>query len=90
MLGELKELSNTRYVSPYNIASIYAGLNDKDQAFQWLEPAYQDHSFYMAVLGQEASMDKLRPDPRFQNLLKRMQLPEQADVAEAEYTWRKD
>ncbi|HLA09193.1 MAG TPA: protein kinase [Pyrinomonadaceae bacterium] len=76
VLEELKELSKTRYVSPYNIASIYAGLNDKDQAFQWLERAYQDHSFYMAVLRQEAPMDNLRPDPRFKDLLKRMHLPE--------------
>jgi len=76
VLEELKELSNRRYVSPYNIASIYAGLNDKDRAFEWLERAYQDRSFYMALLKAETVLDNLRPDPRFKDLLKRMNLPE--------------
>jgi tetratricopeptide (TPR) repeat protein len=76
VLEELKELSKTRYVSPYNIACIYAGLNDKDQAFEWMERAYQDHSFYMAILSADVTMDNLRPDPRFKDLLKRLHLPE--------------
>jgi Flp pilus assembly protein TadD len=45
MLEELKELSKTRYALPYNIACIYAGLNDKDRAFARLERAYQERSF---------------------------------------------
>ncbi|MDQ3253857.1 MAG: hypothetical protein M3R15_08120, partial [Acidobacteriota bacterium] len=44
VLEELKELSKQRYVSAYNIACVYAGLNDKDQAFKWLERAYQERS----------------------------------------------
>lgn len=76
VLEELKALSKQRYVSPYNIACIYAGLGDKDQAFEWLERAYQDRSFYMVLLKTEAVLDSLRPDPRFKDLLKRMNLPE--------------
>ncbi|KXK05315.1 MAG: serine/threonine protein kinase [Acidobacteria bacterium OLB17] len=76
LLEELKELSKERYVSPYNIACVYAGLNDKDQAFAWLERAYQDRSVYMTLLKTETVLDNLRPDPRFKDLLKRMNLPE--------------
>ena len=76
VLEELKELSKLRYVSPYNIACIYAGLNDKDQAFEWLERSYQERSFYMTLLKADAVMDGLRSDPRFKDLLKRVGLPE--------------
>jgi eukaryotic-like serine/threonine-protein kinase len=75
-LEELKELSKERYVSQYNIACIYAGLNDKDQAFQWLEHAYQERSFMMALLKVDIAWDNLRDDPRFKDLLRRMNLPE--------------
>ncbi len=76
VLVELQELSKARYVSPYNIAIIYAGLNDKDQAFEWLERAYQDRSFNMTLLRTETVLDNLRTDPRFKDLLKRMDLSE--------------
>jgi serine/threonine-protein kinase len=76
VLEELNELAKQRYVSPYYMACVYAGLNDKDQAFAWLERAYQERSFFMALLKTEAVLDNLRPDPRFKDLLKRMNLPE--------------
>jgi TolB-like protein/Flp pilus assembly protein TadD len=76
VLEELKVLSKRGYVSDYNIACVYAGLNDKDQAFAWIERAYQERSLFMALLKSEAVLDNLRPDPRFKDLLKRMNLPE--------------
>ncbi|HYV00216.1 MAG TPA: tetratricopeptide repeat protein [Pyrinomonadaceae bacterium] len=75
-LEELKELSKKRYVSPYNFACVYTGLNDKDQAFEWLERTYQERSFFMTQLKADTVLDNLRPDPRFKDLLKRMNLPE--------------
>jgi len=75
-LEELKELSKKRYVSPYNFACIYAGLNDRDQAFEWLERTYQERAFFMTQLKVDTVLDNLRPDPRFKDLLKRMNLPE--------------
>ena len=75
-LEELKELAKKRYVSPYNFACIYAGLNDKDQAFEWLERTYQERAFFMTQLKVDTVLDNLRPDPRFKDLLKRMNLPE--------------
>ncbi len=76
VLEELKELSKTRYVSTFNSACIYAGLNDKDRAFEALEGAYQDRSFFMALLNSETVFDNLQSDPRFKDLLKRMNLPQ--------------
>jgi len=76
VLEELKGLSKQRYVSSYNVACVYAGLNDKDQAFEWLEHAYQERAFFMTLLKTDTVLDNLRPDPRFKDLLKRMNLPE--------------
>ena len=76
VLEELKELSKTRYVSPFNRACIYAGLNDKDRAFEALELAYQERAHFITLLKSETVFDNLRPDPRFKHLLKRMNLPE--------------
>jgi len=72
----LIRISTQEYVSPYFIAIVYAGLGDKDQAFAWLEKAYQDRSTLMAQLKVEAFFDPLRSDPRFQDLLRRMNFPE--------------
>ena len=76
VLDELKELSKKQHVSPYSIAIIYAGLGDKDQAFEWLNKAYDQRSFFIALLKVETVLDNLRPDPRFNVLLKRANLPE--------------
>jgi len=75
ILDELKEQSKKQYVPAYSIAIIYAGLNDKDQAFEWLNKAYADRSFYIALLNFESTLDYLRPDPRFKELLRRANLP---------------
>jgi len=75
LLDELKEQSKKQYVPAYSIAIVYAGLNDKDQAFEWLNKAYDDRSFYIALLNFESTLDNVRPDPRFKELLKRANLP---------------
>jgi tetratricopeptide (TPR) repeat protein len=41
VLDQLKELSAERYVAPYNVAVIYAGLGENDEAFRWLRPRKQ-------------------------------------------------
>src|SRR6201988_108908 len=75
VLDDLKEQSKRQYVPAYSIAIIYAGLNDKDQAFEWLNKAFDDRSFYIALLNFESTLDNLRPDPRFKELLRRAHLP---------------
>jgi eukaryotic-like serine/threonine-protein kinase len=77
VLNHLKVLSADSYIAPYDFAVIYAGLGQRDQAFAWLNRAYADHSYYMAVyLTTDARLDNLRSDPRFADLRHRVGLPE--------------
>jgi serine/threonine-protein kinase len=75
ILEELKQLSRQEYVPSDNMALICAGLGEKDQAFAWLEKAYDERSFRMAWLKVEPRWDDLRSDPRFTQLLQRTGLP---------------
>ena len=76
ILDHLKELSMQRYVAPYNFAVIYAGLSQKDEAFNWLNRAYDDRSYMLAVyLNTDTRLDSLRSDPRFNELRRRIGLP---------------
>jgi tetratricopeptide (TPR) repeat protein len=61
-------------VSPYGIATVYAALGDKDQAFAQLEQAYKQRTEYMDFLKVDPELDSLRSDPRFQGLLRSMNL----------------
>jgi TolB-like protein/DNA-binding winged helix-turn-helix (wHTH) protein/Tfp pilus assembly protein PilF len=72
ILEDLKNRSEQGYSDAADIALIYAGLNEKDHAFTWLEKAYQDR-FNPSVLSRPA-FDTLRSDPRFQRLLRRVGL----------------
>ena len=72
VLEELKRISRERYVSPYHIATIFAGLGDKDQAFACLDEAYLDRSEWLIWLAVDPKMDPLRRDDRFQDLLRRV------------------
>ena len=76
MLDQLKETAKTQYVSPYDFALLYTGLGDKEQAFQWLERGYQDHSMDMTDLKTNPFFDPLRSDPRFADLVRRVGLPQ--------------
>jgi serine/threonine-protein kinase len=71
-INELLRLSKQRYVSPYDIAQIYAGLGDKDQAMAWLEKANEDWARGIHYLNVNPIFDTLRPDERFAALTKRM------------------
>ena len=77
VLDHLKELSAHSWVAPYNVAVIYAGLGEKDQAFALLDRAYKDRSYYLAVyLPTDERLDNLRSDPRFAELRRHVGLPE--------------
>ena len=71
---DLKEQSQRRYIAPCVIASLYAALSEKDQAFVWLDKAYEAHDFILVLLKVEPMFDGLRSDPRFTVLLKRVGL----------------
>ena len=74
MLDQLKEIAKQRYVPAYSFAIVYAGLGEKDQAFQWLERSYQDRAFEMTSLKVDPLVDNLRSDPRFADLVRRVGL----------------
>ncbi len=76
VLDELKEGSRTKYISWRNIAVIYAGLGDKDQAFACLDKAYELRDSRIVFIKVDPLFDPLRDDPRFKNLLRRIGLPE--------------
>jgi TolB-like protein/Tfp pilus assembly protein PilF len=63
------------YVSPYLIAQIYADLSDKDHAFEWLNTGYKEHDENMIKLRTDFTMDSLRSDPRYTELVRKMDFP---------------
>jgi TolB-like protein len=75
-----KELELTKkraqhiYILPYNVARICARLGVKDEAFAWLEKAYEERSEHLTMLKVDPLLDSLRPDPRFANLVRRVGL----------------
>jgi serine/threonine protein kinase/tetratricopeptide (TPR) repeat protein len=77
VLDHLKELSARSYVAPYNVAVVYAGLGDKDEAFRWLNRAFDERSYLLAIyLTTDSRLDNLHSDTRFADLRRRIGLPE--------------
>jgi tetratricopeptide (TPR) repeat protein len=75
ILRQLQERSKASYVSPYMLATIFTALGDKNQAFTFLEEAYQQRSPDIAYfLRADLRLDPLRGDPRFADLLRRVGL----------------
>ena len=75
VLNELLKLNESRYVTPAALVNVYIGLGDKDQAFAWLEKAYQEKSNYLVYLKVFPLIDPLRSDPRYNELVRRVGLP---------------
>jgi len=71
LLGALEMASQQRYVPPYAIALVYAGLGDRDAVFEWLDRGYGARDVHMMFLTVDAKWDPYRSDPRFQDLLAR-------------------
>ncbi len=77
ILHDLEHKSKSVYVSPYTFATIYAGLGEKDRAFEFLEKAYQQRSLDIPWhLKADLRIDNLRSDPRFQDLARRVGYPQ--------------
>jgi len=75
LLGELEQMSKRKYVSPYQVATIYAALGEKEQSFQWLAKALDEHNDSLVGLKVDPAFASLRSDPRFADLLRRVGLP---------------
>ena len=75
ILDDLTTLSKEKYVSPYFFAGIHVGLGEDDRAIEYLEKSYEEHSHWLIYLHIDPSMDRMRSNPRFQDLLRRIGLP---------------
>jgi len=75
VLDQLRAASKQRYVPALSFAIVYVGLGEKEQAFMWLEKAYDERTNSLAYLKVTAWWDPLRSDPRFADLVRRIGLP---------------
>ena len=76
VIDRLAEISKDRYVCSFDFAGIYVGLGESGSAYKWLEKAYTERSDCLPWAGVDPRLDPLRPEPRFQELLHRIGLPE--------------
>ena len=75
VLEQLRAASKQKYVPALSFAIVYVGLGEKEQAFLWLEKAYDERTNSLAYLKVQATWDPLRSDPRFADLVRRIGLP---------------
>ncbi len=73
-LDELEETSKSGYVPSVYRALVHVGLDQREQAFEWLEKAYQEHDVNLVSLAVEPTLASIRDDPRFTRLLQLMRL----------------
>ena len=74
-LADLHLLAQSRYVSSLYFAAIYTGLGEKSTALDWLDKAYKERNDRLLYLNVDPMADPLRSEPRFQKLMKRLNLP---------------
>lgn len=72
VLDELRDLASERYVSAYYFAIVHLGLGELDRGFEWLEKAFQERAGFVAFIGVEPVFDVVRADPRFEDLVRRL------------------
>jgi tetratricopeptide (TPR) repeat protein len=70
-LRMLEGMSRERYLPPYAIALVYAGLGEREAVFQWLDKAYDARDVHLIFLPVDAKWDPFRADPRFEALIAR-------------------
>ncbi|MGA9768966.1 MAG: hypothetical protein WBV94_07995 [Blastocatellia bacterium] len=74
-LEQLRLRAKSEYVPPYQFVSAYAGLDERDSAFEWLEKGYVARDRIVLLMKVHPMFDPLRSDPRFDNLMRRVGLP---------------
>ena len=75
LLAQLMERRAQEYVPASALADIYIGLGEHDEALRWLEVAYEERNIFLVWLKEWETYDSLRSDPRFQDILDRMDFP---------------
>jgi TolB-like protein/Flp pilus assembly protein TadD len=71
VLTSLEMLSRKRYVPPFALALVHAGLGERDAVFEWLDRAFDVHDVHLIYLPVDPKWDPFRSDPRFEALLMR-------------------
>lgn len=75
VLRRLSDMSKEKYVTPYGVALVYAGMGKNDEAFAWLNKAYEGRSHWLVWLHFDPRWEKIRSDPRYAELVQRLGLP---------------
>jgi serine/threonine-protein kinase len=75
ILDELLNAASRRYVSARSIAEVYIGLGNLDEAFRWLQTAIEHRTGWLIHIRENPRYDSLRGDPRYLDLVRRMQFP---------------
>jgi tetratricopeptide (TPR) repeat protein len=71
----LRERAGPNYIAADDIAAVYVGLGDADHAFEWLRHACEERATALVNLRVESAFDRLRSDPRFEELVRCVGLP---------------
>jgi serine/threonine protein kinase/Tfp pilus assembly protein PilF len=75
ILRSLEAASKSRYIASLEVAAILTSLKETDRAFESLQKAYDNHEYQLSFLKSDPRFDRLRSDPRYADLLRRMGLP---------------
>jgi serine/threonine-protein kinase len=75
VITELTSRAEKRYVCPYEVATVYAGLGDKDSAFEWLQKGVEERADCMPWIQADSKIDSLRSDPRYAGILRGVGFP---------------
>jgi tetratricopeptide (TPR) repeat protein len=75
VIRDLEQMFSNKRADGKDLAVVYAGLGEKDKAFEWLDKAYENHSFQLTTLNIEPLLQPLHDDPRWKDLKKRIGLP---------------
>ena len=72
----MEDESRRSHQGSFLVGVVYAALGDRDPAFRWLDEAYKEHDTFLPWLKVDPEFDKLRGDPRFDDLVRRIGIPD--------------
>jgi hypothetical protein len=75
MISKFREIAKTQYVPTCRVAAIYVALDDKDKAFAELDKSFEARDWELHRLNADPYWSSIRNEPRFQEMLKRLNLP---------------